>query len=305
MTTRSAKKRLGRGLDSLMSLPVSVEQAKSDDTSQLQSIATSDIHPNPHQPRQAFSAQAIDALAESIRTAGLMQPVIVRNDPAGGYQLIAGERRWRAAKSIGMAELPAIVRQVSNQEAAEFALIENVQREDLNPMERAEAFARLANDFGMTHQDIAQRVGIERSNVSNHMRLLDLDEEFKESLRTRQMSMGHARALLAIANYQARHELAREAISSGMSVRDVERRARQLAKPSTETASSGSDPQQAHLQDLQRRLGEHLGTKVELRRGKSKGAGQLIINFYSFDEFEGLLDRLQFPREGASDNAVG
>jgi len=296
-TPKAQKRRLGRGLSSLVSNPVKIESpTESSNDGQLRSIPTTSIQPNPHQPRQQFRQNALEALAESIRTAGLMQPIVVRPNPDGGYLLVAGERRWRAAQIVGLEHIPAVVRDVEDKEAAEFALIENVQREDLNPMERAEAFARLANDFHMTHQEIADRVGLERSNVSNHMRLLELDEQFKEALRNRQISMGHARALLGITNIDARNALGLEAIAGGLSVRDVENRARKLANSAGETSGGAAPPkpQQLHMQDLQRQLGEHLGTKVELRKGKAKGSGQLIISFYSLDEFDGLLKRLGF-----------
>lgn len=296
-SAKNPKRRLGRGLSALVSAPVAVEAAATPPPEagpQIQMIAVAEIRPNVHQPRQYFDQQALEALAESIRTAGLMQPLVVRPDPAGGYQLIAGERRWRAAQMVGMDKVPAIVRQVDDREAAEFALIENLQREDLNPLERAEAFARLIEEFALTHQEVAERVGIDRSNVTNHLRLLDLEEEFKEALRQRKIGMGHARALLAVTNAELRRALGLECIAAGWSVREIDRRARRAQAVGGELPSVRPAPRQVHMQDLERQLGEHLGTKVELRPGKAKGSGRLVISFFTFEEFDGLLERLGF-----------
>jgi ParB family transcriptional regulator, chromosome partitioning protein len=293
-SSKNPKRRLGRGLSSLVSTPVTIDSPAPEDGPQVQMIAVEAIRPNTRQPRQHFDQQALQSLAESIRTAGMMQPLVIRPDPAGGYQLIAGERRWRAAQLVDMAKVPAIVRDVDDREAAEFALIENLQREDLNPLERAEAFARLISDFALTHQEVAERVGLDRSNVTNHLRLLDLDEEFKDALRQRKIGMGHARALLAITNMEQRRALGHECIAAGWSVREIDRRARRASAQSEETPVARPATRQLHMKDLERQLSEHLGTKVELRPGKAKGSGRLIISFFTFEEFDGLLERLRF-----------
>lgn len=293
--TKTPKRRLGRGLSSLVSAPVAVEAV--DQGTQIRMVPVDQIRPNPHQPRQVFNQQALEALAESIRTAGLMQPLVLRPDPAGAYQLIAGERRWRAAQIVGMPSVPALIRNVNDREAAEFALIENLQREDLNPLERAEAFARLIHDFSLTHQEVAERVGLDRSNVTNHLRLLDLDDAFKDALRERKIGMGHARALLAITNIEQRRALGHECIAAGWSVREIDRRARKVAEsgaPPMNQQTPVRAPRQMHMKDLERQLSEHLGTKVELKPGKAKGSGKLIISFFTFDEFDGLLEKLRF-----------
>ncbi len=296
-----SKRRLGRGLSSLVSPPVSVEAPEPKDRSDLIFIDVNMIERNPYQPRQQFDDRALESLADSIRSAGLMQPLVVRKALSGrAYQLIAGERRWRAAKIAGLDRVPAIVRDVDDKEAAEFALIENIQREDLNPIDRAEAFLRLAQDFSMTHQEVATRVGLERSNVTNHLRLLELDHEFKDAVRHRKLSMGHARALLAIPNIQKRREIGLECIAGGWSVREIERRARAAARSSRhKNRDPRNEPnaRQLHVDDLQRRLSEQLGTRVEIRLGKAKGSGQLVVSFYSFDEFDGLLQRLNLPTD--------
>jgi ParB family chromosome partitioning protein len=262
----------------------------------IRMLAVEDVRPNPSQPRRDFDPDALQRLGQSIRSAGLMQPIVVRPHQRG-YLLVAGERRWRAAQLIGLAELPAIVRDLDDRTAAQLALVENLQREDLNPIERAEAFRRLIDDFGLTHQDIAKHVGLDRSSVSNHLRLLELDEDTTDALRTGRLSMGHGRALLAITNEVERAALARQSDRQGWSVRELERRIRDRTREAAETVPRREDPRHAHMKDLERRLGDHLGTKVTLNAGRKKGAGTLTIAFYSLDEFEGLMERLGFRYE--------
>jgi ParB family transcriptional regulator, chromosome partitioning protein len=340
------RRKLGRGLGSLISSPVQVEvppqpvprttevskaaaiaspvvpsNVKSqvailnspeavDAVNQIQLIPITLIKPNPKQPRQHFDASALEALASSIRTSGLMQPIVVR--PAAGldsaYQLIAGERRWRAAQLVGLATIPALVRDVDDRTAAEFSLVENLQREDLNPIERAEAFARLINEFHFTHQEIAQRVGLDRTSITNHLRLNELDADTKIAMQQGALSMGQAKALLAITNNEKRVRLAGLAVREGWSVRETERQARMAIEagndvtrmPSAGLGPGGSGGGAAggglapHMADLQKRLGAHLGTRVRVQPGRNKGSGKLIIDFYSLDQFEGLLHRLGF-----------
>jgi ParB family chromosome partitioning protein len=258
-------------------------------------VAIEDVRPSPSQPRQDFDETALTALAESIRSAGLMQPIVVRPARSGGYELIAGERRWRAAERIGLQRIPAIVRDADDQVAAEWSLVENLQREDLNPIERAVAFQRLIDEFKLTHQEVAERVGIDRSNVSNHLRLLDLEDDLQQLVREGLLSLGHARTTLGITNLEERRRLAIKAVREGWSVRELERRARApRASASEPTAPKPASPARAHVKDLERRLGEHLGTRVNVRSGRKKGTGSVTIAFYSFDEFEGLMQRLGF-----------
>lgn len=317
-----ARKRLGRGLSSLLNTPVKVdmpdqaahrstaadvpraapsstpsevEHASDQNGAQLQLVQTSRIEPNQFQPRRSFEQTALEGLAASIREAGMMQPIVVRpGQQEGWYELIAGERRWRAATMLGLSHIPAVVRDVDGQTAAQWALVENLQREDLNAVERAEAFRRLAGEFQLTHQEIADRVGLDRTSVTNHLRLLDLDQEILDLVAAGGLSMGHARALLVITNTRRRRLFALRAAKEAWSVRELERRARSLENPQSQTSQQARTGLPAHLQDLQRRLGEHLGCKVDIQPGKKKGAGKLVIEFYSLDEFEGLLDRLQF-----------
>lgn len=302
--SKAPKRRLGRGLGSLLSAPVEVATvapasptAPAAPADGIDSIGIDRIRPNPFQPRQDFDETAIAGLADSIRTAGVMQPIVVRPAGSDGYELVAGERRWRAARLAGLATIPAIVRALDDRQAAEWALIENVQREDLNPIERAEAFKRLTDEYGMTHQAIAEAVGLERPSVSNLLRLLELDTFCRDAVRQGTLGLGHARSLLAITSETVRRRLAERAIADGWSVRELERRVRTEADASTAAAppaEARSDPRAAHTADLERRLGEHLGTKVHLQLGRRKGRGRLVIEFYDLDQFDGLLARMGF-----------
>jgi ParB family chromosome partitioning protein len=342
------RRKLGRGLGSLISAPVRIDvtpapaaspadappsRAKPVESPPGHPLAATDsppaaggglnnvpvarIIPNPRQPRQHFDEGPLNALANSIRTSGVMQPVMVRPATAAGqrpdidFELIAGERRWRAAQIAGLTHIPAVIRNVDDRTAAEFSLVENLQREDLNPLERAEAFDRLVREFHLTHAEIASQVGLDRSSISNHLRLLELDDATRSALRDGRLTMGHARALLAVTNNTQRVALAAEALRSDWSVREIERRAREAAATNPPTSgasrngragiSSGEaalpNPLSAHMADLQKRLGEHLGTKVHLQSGRAKGSGKLIIDFYSIDQFEGLLRRMDFEMQ--------
>jgi ParB family transcriptional regulator, chromosome partitioning protein len=321
--TQTGRRRLGRGLSSLLSAPVKVDlpdtsrnprqTATGEDASvgtsvragartgsgELLMIAVDAVAPNEYQPRRHFDESALEALAASIREAGMMQPVVVRPrkvdaDGDALYELIAGERRWRAAQKVGLAHIPAVVRDVDHKTAAQWALIENIQREDLNAIERAQAFRRLAEEFALTHQEIAERVGLDRTSVTNHLRLLELSPEILDAIAAGGLGMGHGRALLAITNLRRRSELALTAAREGWSVRELERGARAEARPAGAPAGPGNRALPPHIEDLQRRLGEHLGSKVQIQPGPKKGAGKITVEFYSLDEFEGILSRLGF-----------
>lgn len=258
-------------------------------------IDASKITPNPHQPRQVFDDDAIASLADSINTAGLMQPIIVRssNTEQGTFEIIAGERRWRAGIIAGLIEIPSIVRELDDRAAAEWALIENLQREDLNPIDRAEAFDHLIVTFEMTQKDIATQLGIDRSSVANFLRLNDLETSIKDAVRDGRLSMGHAKVLLSIPDVSTCKAVARKCASQQWSVRELER---QLKKQGGDkkTMVLGDDPQAMYMEHLAGQLGDHLGTKVHISLGKKKGSGKVSIDFYDNDQFEGILDRLQF-----------
>lgn len=320
--------RLGRGLTALMASPVAVTPATgavasepaSDSptaaaavhpvterpepsaadtppaaTDGLRYVALDDIQPNRHQPRQRFDPATLASLAESLRRDGLMQPVVLR--PSGlaqpPYELVAGERRWRAARLAGLEAIPALVRELDDQQLAELALIENIQREDLNPIDRAEAFQRLSDRFGMSHDAIAARVGFERSTISNLLRLLSLTEPVKQLVRDDLLSMGQARAIAGLSDAAAQHELAKRAVRDGLSVREVEAAVRKTlaAEPVAPTAASPS-PRESQLADLERQIAEQLGTKVAIQAGRKKGAGKLTIEFYSLEQFDALVERM-------------
>ena len=266
-----------------------------DQADQIRSIPVSEIRPNASQPRQHFDEAALKELGTSIRTAGLMQPIVVRPDAAaGGFELVDGERRWRAAQLIGLASLPAVIRQIDDRTAAEWALIENIQREDLNPLERAEAFRRLGDEHGMTHREIAERVGLDRSTVTNLLRLHELDDFTKDTIRGGLLSEAHGRALLAINNLEARQHLAKLAVREDWSVRHLQKRATSLVGPAKSASKKSTTASPPHRADLERKLSDHLGTKVQIRPGKQKGSGRLVIEFYNFDQFEGLMQKLGF-----------
>lgn len=318
-TKKNRPSRLGRGLSSLMATPVEVipptqtenapPQAPADtaptpassptptkpeiDRTGLNHLPVTSIRANQHQPRQRFDPARIRSLAQSIKNDGLMQPIVVRpaEGDAGQYELIAGERRWRAAQEAGLTQVPALIREIDEEKAAELALIENLQREDLNAIEKAQAFQHLGDQFGLTHTQIAERVGLERSSVSNLLRLLDLSDFVRDLVRENILSMGQARAIAGLADAVQQRGLAEKAVREGLSVRQVEQEARRLQQPATSRPASSQSASPV-LSDLEKQIGTQLGTRVKIKAGKKKGAGTLAIDFYSLDEFDALLSRL-------------
>ena len=294
--TTTGRRRLGRGLTSLMSTPVPVEttigERVAEPAGDLTMVAIDRIHPDPRQPRRRFDEAALESLAASIRTAGLMQPIVLRPREAGGFRIIVGERRWRAAQNVGLATVPAIVREIDDRTAAEWALIENIQREDLNPLERAEAFRRLTDEYGMTHQDVAERVGLNRSTVTNLLRLLELDDFCRDAVINGLLGQAHAKLLLAVGDLALRRKLTELAIREEWSVRTLDKRIGSVVGPPRKRVTTSAAP--AHRHDLERQLSDHLGTRVRVHPGKKKGTGRLSIEFYSLDQFDGLMQRLGF-----------
>lgn len=288
------------------------KQPKLGTQGELTYLSLGSIRPNPHQPRQTFAQDSLQRLSESIRNDGVMQPIIVRQvstktDGSDAtsfitYELVAGERRLRAAELAGLAQIPAIVRPLNDRQLAEWALIENIQREDLNPMDRANAFHKLGQQFGLSHDDIAQQVGIDRSTVSNSLRLLSLCDNCQRLVREGLLSAGQAKALVAVSDPAQQELLAQRMIAHGWSVRRVEQEIRRLTAagghlaeesgPSKPVARSGS-----HLRDLEEQLSRQLETKVKIRPGRRKGSGTLSIEFYSLDQFDSLLRRLKLQVE--------
>ncbi len=286
------KKVLGRGLSALMGEPGlprrSIEPESKNTGYMLQPIG--DIIPNKQQPRRTFRAEALAELADSIKEKGVIEPLVVRKD-GSSYELIAGERRWRAAKSIGLTEVPIVIMDVTDAESLELAIIENIQREDLNPMEEAEAYQRLI-DTGLSQELVAKKVSKERATVANYLRLLRLPPEVKVELVTGKITMGHARAILSLEGPSAQRELCKKVIAKGLSVREAERLARAKKTPTEKiVASEASAVAGSALGAIEDELRRRFGTKV---RVKDKGGkGSIELEFYSSDERERLLDLLR------------
>jgi ParB family chromosome partitioning protein len=253
-------------------------------------IPVESVDPNPHQPRRTFDEAGIAALATSIKSSGLVQPIIVRPGPeAGRFQLIAGERRLRAARAAGLLNIPALVREADPYQQAQMALIENIQREDLNPIDRAQAYRTLIDQLGLTQAELASRLGEDRSSVTNYLRLLDLSEAVREQVRTGQLSLGHAKILAGVGNPAQQDELAKRVLAQDLSVRNLERI---LAEPPPAAAKPTKPESSAHVRDLERDLTSQLGMRVQVRSGANKGKGRVVIHFSSLDDFDRLLDRL-------------
>jgi len=315
--TKKKNRRLGKGLESLLSKNVevmvpeprvegSLEENTSSPSNPLASgpaggldglvyLSTDSIVPNVRQPRQVFDDDAITALADSIKTAGLMQPIVVRStSTAGQYELVAGERRWRAAQIAGLKQLPSIVKELDDKTSAEWALIENLQREDLNPIDRAEAFDRLVVDFNATQKEIASQLGIDRSSVANFLRLNDLEPSVKDAVRDGRLSMGHAKVILGIPDTSTSKAIARRCAREQWSVRELERQLKKQSGTKSTRIQAEQTALEMYMQNLAEQLGNHLGTKTTISVGKKKGAGKLSIEFFSNDQFEGILDALNF-----------
>jgi len=285
------KNPLGRNLSSMLSkatLQHAVEktQAESSGRDSLRELPLDVISPGPYQPRSIFDADRLEELAESIRHQGIIQPVVVRASGDKRYELIAGERRWRAAQLAGIETIPAIVRDVPDEIAIAMALVENIQRENLNPIEEATALRRLVDEFQMTHQEAGDAVGRSRSAVSNLLRLLELSADVRELVDARHLEMGHARALLTLEpSLQA--QAAREVVRKELSVRQTEELVRRLKNPPVRKPVR-LDPDVQHLQD---RLSEKLCAKVKLQYN-ARGKGKMVIAYNSADELEGILEQM-------------
>ena len=287
----TAKKNpLGRNLSSMLSKstlqPATESASEASDRDSLKSLPLDLISPGPYQPRSIFDADRMEELAESIRHQGVIQPILVRAQGENNYELIAGERRWRAAQIAGIENIPAIVRKVPDEIAIAMALVENIQREDLNPIEEATALRRLVDEFQMTHQEAGDSVGRSRSAVSNLLRLLELSGEVRELVDARHLEMGHARALLTLEpSLQAK--AAREVVARDLSVRETEQLVRRLKNPPV-PRTQVLDPD---IQRLQDQLSEKLCARVKLSHN-AKGKGKMVIAYNSADEFEGILEQL-------------
>ena len=292
-----SKKRLGRGLDALLSGDAAAPEAAAPAVAgaDLGEVDIADIVRGRYQPRREFAEAALTELAASIKAQGVMQPVVLRKRPQGGYELVAGERRWRAAQMAGLARIPAVVRDVSDEQASAMALIENIQREDLNPLEEAAALQRLKEEFSLTQQQVADAVGKSRVAVTNLLRLLNLAPAVRDMLLSGAIEMGHARALLSldtVAQERAAHEVAEK----GLSVRQTERLVRQLLGAANETgggasprAKTGKDPD---TKRLEKEITDRIGAPVSISHGAA-GGGQVVIRYSSLDELDGILRHIR------------
>ena len=278
-------RRLGKGLGSLLGnpSPEALQAAEGD----RRDLALTDIRPNPFQPRKTFDPEGLDELRESISRHGILQPVVVR-PAASGFELISGERRWRAAQQVGLARIPAVVRaSVSDADMLELALVENLQRRDLDPIERAQGFRSLMDSLKLTQQGVADRVGLKRSTVANHLRLLDLPEPVQVAIAKGLIQMGHARALLGLPSPQGMVSLLEDIVRQDLSVRDVESRVRDRLARSNPSPVPPTPAQPPWARELQRRMQEHLGTKVQLLDLGGEH-GRIVIDYFT----RGDLDRL-------------
>ena len=299
----STKKRgLGRGLEALLGTgnKGAAPAAESQESGEgLRFLPIQAMQPGKYQPRTGMDPAKLTELAESIKAQGLIQPIVVREIGTGKdgqprYEIIAGERRWRAATQAGLSDVPVVLREVDDRAVIAMALIENIQREDLNPLEEAQALSRLIDEFSLTHQQAAEAVGRSRAAVSNLLRLLELPDGIRKLLEEKALEMGHARALLTLAPAAAL-QLAREAVAEGWSVREVERRAQMLGKgqiPGKAVAKPNGKKVDADIAALERELSEKLSAKVAVQHGRG-GRGKLVISYHGLDTLEGILERLR------------
>lgn len=287
---------LGRGLDALLAPPKPVA-VDGPPKGSLRQVPIEQIVPNPFQPRSIFDPEKIKDLAESIRQKGILQPVLLRSRTGGGFELVAGERRWRAAQEAGLREIPAVLRELDDREMLEAAVIENVQRDDLNPVEEARSYQRLTTEFGLTQDDLARSIGRSRVAITNALRLLKLPSDVIRMLEHQEISAGHGRALLGLEAPAAQLTLAREAVRKSLSVREVEARVRRLQKtrptgqPKAELTSLAAD-----AAEWQERLSSHLGMKVRLLP-RNASSGRVELFYQSLDEFQSLCSKIGLETE--------
>jgi len=298
-----APRRLGRGLSSLISMPEETSQLQPNraegqesppgNTGSVQ-LPADRIRPNPRQPRQHFSATQLQSLAHSIAQTGLIQPILVRAAADGFFEILAGERRWKAASMAGLTEIPAIVREATDEEMLEIALVENIFREDLNAIDRATAYRRYCDEFTLSADQVAQRVGEDRTTVTNYLRLLELPDEVKEWVVDGKLTMGHARCLLALPGPTARIQAAREAIEKEFSVRQIEKnvRDRLAARPQSADGKGKESEKRPLIRQLEEAFEQALGTRVEIIESRRKGKGKIIIHYADLDAFDWIAKDL-------------
>lgn len=298
-------KGLGRGLDALLSAGLGVsspapQMPVNEDTEQkmpeykdgkLAHLPVDIIQRGKYQPRRDMHPEALEELAESIKVQGVMQPIVVRSIGEGRYEIIAGERRWRATQLAGLDKIPAVIRDVPDEAAIAMALIENIQRENLNPMEEAMALKRLQDEFELTHAEVAQAVGKSRTTVTNLLRLIALSDDVKTLLEHGDIEMGHARALLTL-EAEAQRDIAKQIVAKGLSVRQTETLVRSYQEQKIKTKAQEPVKASADVRQLQERLSETLGAEVLIQHS-AKGKGKLVINYNSLDELDGILNHIK------------
>ncbi len=300
-----APRRLGRGLSSLISVTESEPQQQAVTVAAGQEgkegagatrIPVDRLRPNPRQPRQHFSPHHLQSLANSIAQTGLIQPILVRSVADGFFEILAGERRWKASQMAGLKEIPAIVRDATDEEMLEIALVENIFREDLNAIDRATAYRKYCDEFKLTAEQVAQRVGEDRTTVTNYLRILELPDEVKQWVVDGKLSMGHARCLLALPGPTARAQTARDAIDKELSVRQLEKIVRERLAARTQphdAAKSGSAEKRPLIRQLEEAFAQALGTRVEISESKRKGKGKIIIHYANLDTFDAIAENLK------------
>jgi ParB family chromosome partitioning protein len=271
------KTALGKGLNALIP----------DKEENLLLIDIDRVLPGKQQPRRVFNENALKELSTSIKEKGVLQPIIVSRTGEGTFNLIAGERRWRAASLAGLKKIPALIKNVDPKDSLEIALIENIQREDLNPIEKSEAFNRLMQDFDMTQENLAEKIGKDRATIANYLRLLKLPDEIKDMLYNGTLSMGHAKTLLSVEGKLGQIEVAKKIIKKDLSVREAELLVKRISNP-----AKTSGIKDLQVQSLEERLIKHLGTKVQIVTKKNKKSGKIEIEYYSYEELDRLLDIL-------------
>ena len=290
------KRGLGKGLDAMIPIPESSTSekpaaGKADDKGPETIVRITQIEPNREQPRKNFDEDALQELADSIKQFGLLQPILVQ-DRKTYYEIIAGERRWRAAKLAGLKEVPVIIRDYSEQEIVEISLIENIQREDLNPIEEAQAYKRLLTEFNLKQDEVAERVSKSRTAVTNSMRLLKLCDEVQQMIIDEMLSTGHARALISIEDSEQQYTIAQKIFDEKLSVRDVEKLVKNLNKPEKiKKAAADDSGLDVIYQDAAEKLKQSLGTKVEIT-SKGNGTGKVEIEFYNHDDLDRIIELL-------------
>lgn len=278
------KKALGRGLDALLpaAKPVSMPELP-----EVQHLLVDSIVPNRYQPRQAFPSQELAELTASLKQSGLLQPILVRRKGDGIYELISGERRWRAVKQAGLETIQAVIRNCGDEESVVLALVENLQRADLNPMETARTYHRMMNEFGLTQDIIAQRVGCERSSVANVVRLMNFPLEVQQLIETNQLSMGHAKVILGLSSQNEQLRIAHLVVAKSLSVRETEK---VIESPSIAKKRATKEVRETAWSDVEERLQKRLGTKVIIQKGRR--GGKIVIHYFSPPELDGILERL-------------